>query len=337
MLMTTPHKPDMFETLEQTTRLVEENNPDEAYRVMKEAVAEDSQGFARMFLSQWMKHMENAQESIKNKFSEILAFLKEDYPEPAPEPEEPTQVQTPPSSRASAMPVWLAPLDKPKVQTQQKEPEKREPEPENVQPVVEAPSPAVEPEPATQPTEAETVQAEVVEAPEVQPKVEPEPEAAAQTVPTQEEETKAEEPEPEVTETAKVVVPETPAPEPVAETEPEPAPEPKSKVIVELEQEELESLTLTFYEWQMTAIAKAAMREKVDENALLKQMLETRNLEPLMWSRYRKGTPSPTKRITIAVPHEIKATIEEDKHAEGMKTTTRYVRKVLFGKRAEKA
>lgn len=281
---------DMFATLEQVTRLVEEDNPDEAYRVMKDAVAQDSHGFARIFLSEWMKHLETEDENVQNKFAEILIFLKEDFPELASLAESKTVEQEVAVAAPLAMPVWLAPFAKP--------------EPAAVpEPVAERPA-----EPAV-PSFVEQSAEEPVAAPEPLSSAEPE-------VATLEPLVKAAEPEQAPVEEKPQTVQKVKAPEP----------------------EEREHLTLTFYEWQMSAIAKAAQREHVDEGVLLARMLETRKMEPLMWSRFRHGkTSSPAHRITIAVPHKTKVTLEKDKDFEGIKTTTKYVRKVLFGNRAEKS
>jgi hypothetical protein len=211
---------DMFATLARVTHLVDEGNPDEAYHVMKTAVMEDNHGFARIFLSEWMKHMEIEEESIQNKFAEILIFLKEDFPEAVPLPE-------------------------------------HEPEPEPLEPTVDAIATAPPPPPS----------------------------------------------------------------------EPNPA---MSKPAAK------EHLTLTFYDWQMIAISKAATKEKVDENALLSRMLETQDFQPLTWARYRQGKASPHNRITISVPCQTKKSLTKSQEAEGVTTTTKYVRKVLFGERAEK-
>lgn len=289
---------DMFAMLERVSRLVEEDKPDEAYRLVKDSVDEDKHGFARVFLAAWINHLAQEEEAEQSKFAEILICLKEDFPEletvfehEAAEPE--------PAPTMPAMPLWLAPFEKPRPTT----------------PVAEvvAPEPAVEPEKTEPATAEEAVTAE--------------PEVAMLEVPAEE----PVEAEPQVeelatssgTETQLETITVPPAPEaPEAGHEPE----------------ELENLTLTFYEWQMSAIRKAAQKEHVHEGALLTRMLETRKLEPLMWSRYRHGTTSsPTQRITIAVPHETKVIIEKDKDFEGIKTTTKYVRKVLFGARAEKA
>lgn len=99
----------------------------------------------------------------------------------------------------------------------------------------------------------------------------------------------------------------------------------------------VEQLTLTFYEWQKDAIAKAAHKQNMDEQALVTSMLETGNPEPLAWSRYHAGKTSPTQRIVVHVPHHTKESLEAAKDSEGIKTTTRYVRKLLFGNRSEKA
>lgn len=287
---------DMFATLEQVTRLVEEDNPDEAYRVMKDAVAQDSHGFARIFLSEWMKHLANEEERVQSKFAEILIFLKDDFPELATSESKAIEQEVavaPPL----AMPVWLAPFAKPEHAV--------------------APPVSVTERPATEPALPSFVEqsAEKPVAAAEPAVVVPEPVVAAA--------------EPEAT------VPEKPSePEQPVEAE-----KPKTgRKVKAPEPEEREHLTLTFYEWQMSAIAKAAQKEHVDEGVLLARMLETRKLEPLMWSRYRHGrTASPAHRITIAVPHKTKVTLEKDKDFEGIKTTTKYVRKILFGNRAEKS
>lgn len=97
-----------------------------------------------------------------------------------------------------------------------------------------------------------------------------------------------------------------------------------------------ETLNLSFYDWQMTSISKAAIREKVDEITLLTRMLETGNLDPLMWARYKRGNASPDRRIRVKVNAETKERLEAEKEAESV-TLTKYVRKLLFGRdRAEK-
>ena len=289
---------DMFAMLEQVTRLVEEDKPDEAYQLVKDSVDEDKHGFARVFLAAWINHLAQEEETEQSKFAEILICLKEDFPELETVFEQ-EAVEPEPAPTMPAMPLWLAPFKKPRPTT----------------PVAEvvAPDPAVEPE-KTEPATAEEVAA-------------PEPEVAMLEVPAEE----PAEAEPQAEEPAIASGPE-------AEVKPETVPPVSEAPETGHEPEELENLTLTFYEWQMSAIRKAAQKEQVHEGALLTRMLETRKLEPLMWSRYRHGnTASPTQRITIAVPHETKATIEKDKDFEGIKTTTKYVRKVLFGARAEKA
>lgn len=279
---------DMFTTLEQATQLVDEGNPDEAYRVMKSAVIEDSHGFARIFLSEWMKHVEG-EEGAQSKFEEVLLFLKEDFPElPLSVEDKPPTAVMPTFSSSQAMPVWLAPLDRP-----------------SPPPVTMKRKPVAEPVPEPKVAEYE---------PEV---LVPEPVEPVLSVADAVEEEKQVEP---VEEHVHTVEPVPVSPE------------------ASLEPEEIEHLTLTFYEWQMAAILKAAVKEKMNENSLLAQILETRKLEPLMWSRYKHGkTSSPTHRITISVPHTTKVSIEKDKDSEGIKTTTKFVRKMLFGQRAEKA
>lgn len=267
---------DMFAMLEQATRLVEEDKPDEAYRVIKESADTDPHGFAHLFLSAWIEHLIQEGETEQSKFAEILIFLKEDFPDLWPKEE---SVEELPAA-STDIPIWLAPYAKP--------------------------------QPAASPVPSAVEQAVTVE---MEPFKQPEVEQVEQV----EEEVQAV--KPEQVEPAK---------------EPEAAP--KMRVVNVPEPEERENLTLTFYEWQMSAIAKAAQKEHVDEGTLLARMLETRKLEPLMWSRYRQGkTSSPARRITIAVPHKTKVALEKDKDVEGIKTTTRYVRKVLFGQRAEKA
>lgn len=100
--------------------------------------------------------------------------------------------------------------------------------------------------------------------------------------------------------------------------------------------ESTEFLTLTFYEWQMIAIERAAEKEGLEAADLLVQILETRNTRPLAYSRYRQGLSSPSQRITISIPAHVREDIEARKAEEGIKTTTRYVRKMLFGRRSEK-
>lgn len=201
------------------------------------------------------------------------------------------------SAASSDIPIWLAPYAKPQ--------------------------PAASPVTPSAVKQVATVDMEPFKQPEVE---QAEPAEAEQAIP-------------EVVESEVQEV----QPEPAEEVEPakpvkEPEPFQKIRVVNVPEPEERENLTLTFYEWQMSAIAKAAQKEHVDEGTLLARMLETRKLEPLMYSRYRHGkTASPAHRITIAVPHKTKVTLEADKDVEGIKTTTRYVRKVLFGSRAEKA
>lgn len=284
---------DMFAMIDRVTRLVEEGQHDEAYKVIKDSVDEDGHGFARVFLSAWISHLAQEGEAEQNKFAEILIYLKEDFPELATGIEQ-ERVEPEPLPAPPAMPLWLAPFDKPRPTT----------------PVTEL----VTPEPVVEPEKAEH--------PAVEEEVEAEPEVTTLEVPVEAAPTQAEEP---------------PAIPSETEVELEPQPAPIAPEAVQ-EPEELENLTLTFYEWQMSAIRKAAHKEHVHEGALLTRMLETRKLEPLMWSRYRHGsTSSPTQRITIAIPHKTKVTIEKDKDFEGIKTTTKYVRKVLFGARAEKA
>lgn len=104
------------------------------------------------------------------------------------------------------------------------------------------------------------------------------------------------------------------------------------------ETDEREHITLTFYDWQKAAIARAARKQGLDENALLTTILESGDAKPLAFARYRPGeSSSPDQRLTITVPHRTKETIESQKNSEGIKTTTKYVRRLLFGNRAEKS
>jgi hypothetical protein len=97
----------------------------------------------------------------------------------------------------------------------------------------------------------------------------------------------------------------------------------------------LKELTLSFYDWQMNSISKAAIREKVNEATLLAQMLETGNLDPLTWARYRRGKASPSSRIRVKVTAATKEGIDSKREKEEV-TLTKYVRKFLFGERAER-
>lgn len=97
----------------------------------------------------------------------------------------------------------------------------------------------------------------------------------------------------------------------------------------------LKEITLSFYDWQMNSISKAAIREKVDEATLLSQMLETGNLAPLTWARYRRGKASPSNRIRVKVIAATKEDLESKREKEEV-TLTKYVRKFLFGERAER-
>lgn len=106
------------------------------------------------------------------------------------------------------------------------------------------------------------------------------------------------------------------------------------KVTEEVQAKEV--LTLSFYDWQMTSISKASIRQKVDEDVLLARMLETGNLEPLAWARYKRGKASPDHRIRVKVTSATKERLEAEKDAEEV-PLTKYVRKLLFGRdRAEK-
>ena len=366
--------PNMFAALEQTDQLVEAGHPDEAYRVMKEAVEADTGNFARTFLNQWMRHLEEGEAETRNKFAEILIYLKQDFSGPA-DQQEPV-AEEPSPSPSSAMPVWLAPLTKPFLRKPEPEPMKREvpatPSPPTVsvpqeQPASEVPTPtpAVEPEtpsqPAPEPVKDETQTPSVLETQEEssteeetreEPVMEPTIEGVqsaedtgGEVVTEETGEAEKEQEEPEQQEALPEPIQEpTPVAEeahtPAAPVAQEPAVEEKEQTetsVAELNPEDLEQMTLTFYEWQMAAIQKAAMKEKTDEPTLVANMLETGDIKPLMWSRYKHGSPSPNKRITIALPHRTKLELEQEKYDEGIKTTTRYVRVVLFGDRADKA
>jgi hypothetical protein len=325
---------DMFATLERTIQLVDEGDADEAYHVLKTAVTEDRHGFARIFLAAWIKHIEDEEESAQKKFAEILLLLKEDFPELSSSREEEFIVKVP--APQDAMPLWLAPLDEPAMRHEDTEiemvtpsPFSSEPEPDATVPSQVQPPEQEETEPEAQPAQSEAPTAtEATDVPQpAQESVEPPVDEAPVAV------DKSEPLEPTVDSLVNEPVETAPTVDKVVD---KPVEKPvKPKPVVEAE---TEHLTLTFYEWQMSAIHKAASKENMDENALLAQMLQTRKLEPLMWSRYKQGkTTSPAHRITISVPHKTKAKLERDKDFEGIKTTTKYVRKVLFGTRAEKA
>lgn len=104
-----------------------------------------------------------------------------------------------------------------------------------------------------------------------------------------------------------------------------------TKISEEIETKE--TLVLSFYDWQMNSIVKAAIREKVDESTLIARMLETGNLEPLTWARYKRGKASLDHRIRVKVSHKTKKQLDEKKEDLSL---TKYVRKLLFGDRSER-
>ena len=97
-----------------------------------------------------------------------------------------------------------------------------------------------------------------------------------------------------------------------------------------------EHLTLTFYDWQMSAIQRAAKKQKMDDSLLVAQILSTGDASALDYARYKAGGQSPDQRITVTVPAGTKESLEQKKNAEGIKTNTKYVRRMMFGNRAEK-
>lgn len=197
---------DMFATLNRVETLIEENKQEEAYVLMRDAVKEDTHGFARIFLGEWIKHLKSEDEIIQSKFALLILRLQKDFPE----------ITSSGSQGNSTVPA---------------------------------------------------------------------------------------------THTATKIVEEVQAREP---------------------------LSLSFYDWQMTSISKAAIREKVDESTLLSRMLETGNLEPLSWARYKRGKASPSQHIRVKVTSATKERLEAAKDAEEV-SLTKYVRKYLFGRdRAEK-
>lgn len=242
---------NMFDLLDRVTDLVEEDNPDRAYRVIKDAISNDPDGRARWFLSSWVEHLIS---KPQKKFDEIVMVLREDYP----------QLGKAQGEAATGTNVE-AETD---TETESYEPATLEQD--------EAPAPA----------------------------------------------------------TASAVM---------TETEPQAKPAQKRKyrrrataTTAKPSTADSEHITLTFYDWQMAAIHRAAQKQKVDESLLISQILETGNARPLAFARYKAGGSSPDQRITLPVPVGTKEKLEKAKNLEGIKTNTKYVRHLMFGNRAEK-
>lgn len=126
-------------------------------------------------------------------------------------------------------------------------------------------------------------------------------------------------------------------PEIKALNDPEPETLPANHSLTKISEEiqPKETLTLSFYDWQMNSIVKAAIREKVDESTLIARMLETGNLEPLTWARYKRGKASLDHRIKVKVTSETKKQLDEKKDTEDL-SLTKYVRRLFFGDRSER-
>lgn len=250
---------NMFDLLDRVTDLVEADNPDGAYRVIKDTISNDPDGRARWFLSSWVEHLIS---KPQKKFDEIVMVLREDYPQL-------TEPDTADEAEAA--------------------------------------------EPETTSTEVEASEGEE------------RTEIGVAAVLEEEEKVPA-------TATASAVMTEEPQVKPKrkyrrrATTGAATAP-PSTDV---------EHITLTFYDWQMAAIHRAALKQKMDENTLVAQVLVTGNARPLAFARYKAGGSSPDQRITLPVPVGTKEKLEKEKNAEGIKTTTKYVRRLMFGNRAEK-
>lgn len=305
---------NMFDTLNTAKSLVlTDDRPDDAFNLIKEAVSDRPDPFTLNFIAEWIRHIAQDEESVRSKFDEIVMFLKDEFPDleiliQAKPYFEPSIAKAPQSQPVEAeIPPAVVPIFS--SHTQHKAHPKGLTHKVSTTPFVEGQAMEPVPKPVESPKSAPT------------PEEEPTPETVPPPVPVHTEPKRAAD---------KLM--------PVTKTKRRPAkPTSKPTTIRGRNSHPHENLTLTFYPWQKAAIERAARKQNMDEADLLAEILQSGDATPLAWSRYKHGDTSPTERVTVPVVEKTKEVIEKGKHAEGMKTTTRYVRKMLFKDRAEKA